>query len=165
MRAPRIEYEITLNSIPTEDIEYRLDITVDGFAEVGRKRCSAQSRVDYLSSLRPSVPLIPVVTRMKASSSLQAEMASSRKQFLCGRVRRRIGREALHIVVYFDDVVQALDVAFENCVAYHRQIAQQQFDAGHAPAPLRSASVGSTRLSAFTRVPGESHPVRRWGNS
>ena len=35
---PRIEYEMTFNSIPTEDIEYRLDITVDGFAEVGRDK-------------------------------------------------------------------------------------------------------------------------------
>ena len=35
---PRIEYTLTFQSVPTQDVEYRLDVTVDGFAEVGREK-------------------------------------------------------------------------------------------------------------------------------
>lgn len=35
---PRIEYTITFQSIPTQDVEYRLDVTVDGYAEVGPEK-------------------------------------------------------------------------------------------------------------------------------
>lgn len=35
---PRIEYTLTFQSVPTQDVDYRLDVTVDGFAEVGREK-------------------------------------------------------------------------------------------------------------------------------
>lgn len=35
---PKIEYEITFKSVPLQDVEYRLDVTVDGYAEVGREK-------------------------------------------------------------------------------------------------------------------------------
>lgn len=35
---PKIEYEITFKSVPLQDVQYRLDMTVDGFAEVGREK-------------------------------------------------------------------------------------------------------------------------------
>ena len=54
---------------------------------------------------------MPVVTRMKASSS-----------------------KALHFAVDFDDVVEALNVAFEDGVANHRQGTQRQFNAGDSAA-------------------------------
>ncbi len=38
---PKIEYEITFQSAPLQDVEYRLDVTVDGYAELGREKAFA----------------------------------------------------------------------------------------------------------------------------
>ena len=35
---PKIQYEITFKSVPLQDVEYRLDVTVDGYAEVGPEK-------------------------------------------------------------------------------------------------------------------------------
>jgi hypothetical protein len=35
---PRIEYTMTFQSLPSQDVEYTLDVTVDGYAEVGREK-------------------------------------------------------------------------------------------------------------------------------
>lgn len=40
---PKIEYEITFQSVPLQDVEYRLDVTVDGYAEVGPEKFLAAS--------------------------------------------------------------------------------------------------------------------------
>ncbi|HRK36711.1 MAG TPA: hypothetical protein PLJ47_19085 [Candidatus Hydrogenedentes bacterium] len=35
---PKIEYEMTFQSIPLQDVEYRLDVTVDGYVELGAEK-------------------------------------------------------------------------------------------------------------------------------
>jgi len=37
-QCPKIEYEMTFKSVPLQDVNYRLDITVDGYVELGPEK-------------------------------------------------------------------------------------------------------------------------------